>query len=215
MFETTAALVFAPQSDVKTNKYLLRRTSVQSFTRCSSEGGLPWNTQLHFDSAEATLGLGKHALARACRFRGSSQCSVLHLHVAHTHWQQCHSNSQPWPLQVWQESVFSPTFFSPFLFSLLWLLTSDKKGGTLTGLPGYPGWPGWPGWPGDPSCPGNPLGPMTPMWPMSPFFPSGPLGPVSPVTPFWSSNKRAQKSHTLKRETVKLICSYWLLNTFS
>lgn len=71
----------------KTNRYLLRRTSVQSFRRCSSEGGLPCNTQLHFDSAESTLGLGKQAqlvIEYVCRFTGSSQHSTICLHTAHT-----------------------------------------------------------------------------------------------------------------------------------
>lgn len=81
---------FHPCFSVKwrqTNRYLLRRTSVQSFRRCSSEGGLPCNTQLHFDSAESTLGLGKQAqcvIEYVCRFTESPQHSALCLHAAHT-----------------------------------------------------------------------------------------------------------------------------------
>lgn len=49
------------QKDINSNRYLLRRTSVQSFKRCSSEGDLPCKTKLHFDSTESTPGVGKHA----------------------------------------------------------------------------------------------------------------------------------------------------------
>lgn len=37
---------------MNSDRYLLRRTSVQSFRRCSSEGDLPCNMTIHLDSGQ-------------------------------------------------------------------------------------------------------------------------------------------------------------------
>lgn len=163
----------------KTNRYSLRRTSVQSFRRCASDGGLPCNTQSPFILLVGWVELQIYSI---------SMLHSLSSHGPHTHWQQQHHySSTSRPPSPDRKSL--TTSFSPFICLSLFSVYMWGRGGSLTGFPGYPGWPGCPG---NPSWPGNPLGPTGPMWPTSPFFPSAPLRPSSPVTPFWG---RTEDSH--------------------
>lgn len=119
MWELQTSFFGSQQSDTKTNRYLLRRTSEQSFRRCSSEGGLPCNAQLHLESAESSLGPREQTqpvIEYACRFTGSSQRSVFCLHIAHTHWQLRPHYSQTSLPQPWQE--ITDCFFQPIFHFL-------------------------------------------------------------------------------------------------
>lgn len=74
------------QNYINSSRYLLRSTSVQSFNRCWSEGGLPCNTKWHIYSAESILGLEKRApLVMECAYNctGSSQRTTLPSLITH------------------------------------------------------------------------------------------------------------------------------------
>lgn len=133
MWELQTSFFGSQQSDTKTNRYLLRRTSEQSFRRCSSEGGLPCNAQLHLESAESSLGPREQTqpvIEYACRFTGSSQRSVFCLHIAHTHWQLRPHYSQTSLPQPWQEITdcfFQPIFhFLQSFFFLFFFIHSEE-----------------------------------------------------------------------------------------
>lgn len=131
------------QNDIKANRYLLRRTSVQSFRRCSSEGGLPCNTQLHFDSAESTMGLGKQAqpvIECACRSTGSYQRSIICILPTHTDSNATITPRAPNPCRKWLTVSFSLLFFA---FILLFICSEDTVGRSFTHRFPWISWLAW------------------------------------------------------------------------